>query len=43
MKEVVLSQEMVESIEGIYNKLEALYGEVATKIKFTCAGCPDNC
>lgn len=43
MKEIVLSPEMVKSIEDIYNKLEELYGDVAQKIRFTCEGCPDNC
>ena len=43
MKEIILSPEMVMSIEEIYNKLEGLYSGVAQKIRFSCEGCPDNC
>lgn len=43
MKEVILSPQMVSSIEEIYAKLEKLYCQVANDIQFSCEGCPDNC
>lgn len=43
MKELVLSPEVVEAVESVYDRLEVLYQQVAEKLKFSCQDCPDNC
>lgn len=43
MKEVILLPSMVESIGKIYDELGKLYDETASKIRFSCNGCSDNC
>ncbi len=43
MKELVLSDEVIRSIENIYDQLESLYQDVAKQLEFSCEGCSDNC
>lgn len=43
MKEVILSPEMVEELEDIYQQLQEQYEMVAESLDFSCSGCPDNC
>jgi hypothetical protein len=43
MKEVRLSPDLVERMCRIYEEMERGYDEVATRLQFSCDGCPDNC
>ncbi len=43
MREVVLSEKLLRQLEDIYERLEQGYGKVASKLDFSCTGCPDNC
>lgn len=43
MKEVCLSPDLVERMRRIYEEMEQGYDEVATRLQFSCDGCPDNC
>ncbi len=43
MKEVHLSPDLVERMRRIYEEMERGYDEVATRLQFSCDGCPDNC
>jgi Fe-S-cluster containining protein len=43
MKELTLSKELVEELEGIYEELQNDYHRVAEELDFSCDGCPDNC
>jgi hypothetical protein len=43
MKEVCLSPDLVERMRRIYEEMERGYDEVATRLQFSCDGCPDNC
>lgn len=43
MAEITLSTKLVRRIESLYEDMEAAYKDVASKLDFTCEGCPDNC
>ena len=43
MKELVLTNEMAERLEQLYNRMEEAYDKVAAALDFGCTGCPDNC
>lgn len=43
MKEVVLSEELIEETGQIYKEMESDYDDVARVLHFSCNGCPDNC
>ena len=38
-----LSREMAEQVAAVYEDMEKAYDEVATLLKLSCNGCPDNC
>jgi hypothetical protein len=43
VREVVLPEELLRQLQGIYEKLEQGYSTVARELGFSCAGCSDNC
>jgi hypothetical protein len=43
MKEVTLTPDLVERMRRIYEAMEKEYEQVATRLHFSCDGCPDNC
>ncbi len=43
MKEVILSEQQINELESIYQKLQQEYERVAAVLDFSCSECPDNC
>ncbi|MBU0483764.1 MAG: hypothetical protein KKB30_04535 [Proteobacteria bacterium] len=41
--DTLLSYELSAKMADLYNRMEKVYDDVARKIDFSCAGCPDNC
>jgi hypothetical protein len=43
MEEIRLSSVMAGQLAALYAEMERCYAEVAARLGFSCAGCPDNC
>ena len=43
MKEVKLNLDLAARMRQIYGEMEKGYEQVATRLQFSCDGCPDNC
>lgn len=43
MKEITLNPDMAARMGQIYGEMERGYEQVASRLKFSCDGCPDNC
>lgn len=43
MNELTLPEPLIRRLVSIYRALEEDYDEVARQLRFSCAGCPDNC
>ncbi len=43
MKELMLDRELHERMAQIYQEMAEDYQRVATELRFSCDGCPDNC
>jgi hypothetical protein len=43
MKEIVLTELLLQRMDRIYQEMETEYSRVAAELSFSCEGCPDNC
>ena len=41
--EIILGPDFSRQVEALYRDMEAAYDNVAGKLGFSCASCPDNC